>query len=180
MTRGVLTLFCVVVTGCGGTTPPAEEPDPAQAQEERADVTEPTSDEPADDGAVESPAADSESAASSTTLTDDELRDVIEQVLQDPGLDRHLHLDVRGRLPLKISGPGLPAKLEVTKGSYHVKVVDGPKDAKDPVVVFTRIERDGDAVRLRYRFDVEGISGSAVVFRKDGAWTLGSNRVIER
>jgi hypothetical protein len=123
---------------------------------------------------------DSEGAASNTTLTDEDLRDVVEQVLQDPGLDHHLHLEVRGRLPLKISGPGLPAKLAVTKGSYHVKVVDGPKNAKDPVEVFTKIERDGDAVRLRYRFDVEGISGSAVVFLKDGAWTLGSNRVIEK
>ncbi len=175
MSRGAWVWVLVSTTACGGATPAAEEPDPIQEEvaADPAPESEPATDETTD------ATAESE-AATTTTLTDDDLRDVIEQVLQDPGLDQYLHLNVRGRLPLAISGPGLPAKLEVIKGGYHVKVVEGPKNEKDPVLVFTKIERDGTAVRLRYRYDVEGIDGSAVVFHKDGAWTLGSNRVIEK
>jgi hypothetical protein len=58
--------------------------------------------------------------------------------------------------------------------------VDKPKSKKDVVLVFTRIERDGDSVRLRYEYDVEGIRGSAVVYLKGGKWRLGANRVIEK
>jgi hypothetical protein len=166
---------------CGGA--PAAEPEvpestSAAGEAESADAP---PEEPAegatDETPTESPPA---SEAPSGTLSDDDLEDVIRQVLEDPGLDQYLHLDQPGRLPLKLSGPGLPAKLPIIKGSYEVKVVEAPASAKDPVLVFTKIERDGESVRLRYRYEVEGINGSAVVFRKDGAWRLGANRVIEK
>lgn len=172
-----VSLFAVA---CGGeATPPAESPDnenepsETQAEESSEAPSGESSEAPSGEAAAEPSGGDS-------ALSDEDIRDALQQVLDDPGLDRYLHLDVRGRLPLKLSGPGLPAKLELIKGSHAVKIVDGPASAKDPVLVFTKIERDGESVRMRYRYDVEGIEGSAVVFRKSGVWTLGSNRLIEK
>ncbi len=105
---------------------------------------------------------------------------MLQQLLDDPDLEQYLHLNKAGRLPLKISGPDLPEKLKLHKGGYDVKIVEEPKSAKEAVLVLTKIERDGSQVRLRYRFDVEGIRGSALVFEKGGTWRLRSNRVIEK
>lgn len=167
--------MAILACACGTATPKAqpETPDTTAAPETEAPAElEPAASEPSD--------AEPATEATETALGDDDIASVVGQVLGDPDLDRYLHLDKPGRLPVKISGPGLPAKLDVIKGSYEVKVVDGPKSDKDPVLVFTKIERDGDSVRLRYRYDVEGIRGSAVVLEKDGAWRLGANRVIEQ
>jgi hypothetical protein len=166
-------VFGLFVVGCGGGASTAGD---AEAPEETSLSEETSSESPG----VAEEEAEPAAPAAQEALSEDDIADVLEQVLEDPDLDRYLHLDVPGRLPLKLSGEGIPAKLKIIKGSYEVKVVDGPASAKDPVLVFTRIERDGDSVRVRYRYDVEGISGSAVVFKKDGAWRLGANRVIEK
>jgi hypothetical protein len=182
MTRGSLRWALVLIwaSACGASPPP--EPEVAESPDapEPSEPAESASDTPAETGEAEAePPPEAESGASAT-LGPDDLEDVIRQVLEDPGLDGYLHLDQPGRLPIKLSGPGLPAKLPIIKGGYEVKVVDGPANPKDPVLVFTKIEKDGESVRLRYRYDIEGLSGSAVVFRKDGAWRLGANRVIEK
>lgn len=180
--RGV---FWLAITGlaaaCGAS--PAAEPEAPEVPSEPAEseTVESPADAPTESGDAESgDVPDEQGASGSAELGADDLEDVIRQVLEDPGLDRYLHLDQPGRLPIKLAGPGLPAKLSIIKGGYEVKVVEGPANAKDPVLVFTKIEKDGDSVRLRYRYDVEGLSGSAVVFRKDGAWRLGANRLIEK
>jgi hypothetical protein len=173
---GLACLACA----CGAS--PAADPETPEGPSESAEA--PPGDESSSEQSGETSAPGSEaspsSEATSGELGEDDVEAVLEQLLEDPGLDRYLHLDQRGRLPLKISGPGVPAKLKIIKGSHEVKVVDGPSSAKDPVLVFTKIERDGESVRLRYQYDVEGIKGSAVVFRKEGVWRLGANRVIEK
>ena len=161
---------------CGGTPTPAAEPEPP-AEVEAVDEAEPGAPGEPPDAPPDEPA---DTQAPAAELSEDDVAKAIEQVLSDPDLDQYLHLNKPGRLPVKVSGPGVPSKLRVVKGSYEVKVVDAPASEKDPVLVFTKIERDGDSVRLRYRYDVEGIRGSAVVFKKDGGWRLGANRVIEQ
>ncbi|MEZ4222253.1 MAG: hypothetical protein R3B13_15055 [Polyangiaceae bacterium] len=180
-----LSPFLMLVAACGGATPPAEAPEASGDGDAPVDTPAESEATPSADESAGTETADSESNANSdapanTTLSDDDLREVLQQVLGDPDLARYFHLDRPGRLPLKIQGEGLPAKLEVTVGGYDVKVVDQPPKAKDAVMVFTKIERDGDSARLRYEYDVEGVRGSAVVYYKGGTWRLGANRVIEK
>ncbi len=179
---GVAACFLI---GCGGATPAPEEPGDALAGEPEP-TSEPPPDEvgePPDESSTDGSSAeagDEPSDPGATTLSDDELQIVMQQVLNDPDLDRYFHLDKPGRTPLKIHGAELPPKLKLTKGGHTVKIVDKPGSAKAAVLVFTRIARDGDSVRLRYEYDVEGIRGSAVVYLKGGKWRLGANRVIEK
>jgi hypothetical protein len=126
----------------------------------------------------EQPAAAAESEVS--TLEGEDLEAVLQGVLSDPELLDHLHLDKPGRAPLQISGPNLPDKLKVVAGSYDVKVVAEPTGKKKAVLVFTMIERSGEQARVHYRFDVEGIRGSATLSLKNGHWMLAANRVIEK
>ncbi len=170
---------------CGGAAQPPEEPNDALSSETEAAVETPPDEagEPPEGSPVEEPSGDAHAESSdpgATTLSDDELQIVMQQVLNDPDLDRYFHLDKPGRTPLKIHGAELPPKLKLTKGGQAVKIVDKPGSKKAAVLVFTRIARDGDSVRLRYEYDIEGIRGSAVVYLKGGKWRLGANRVIEK
>lgn len=188
----------VMLSACGGGTPAPEAPesggvtdsDPSQHQAtgddgakdpasgaDEADLPPGASDAPAKGDA---PAAKDDAPASDAPLTDADYRDIMQQVLSDPALDQFFHLNKPGRLPLKVSGPGLPKKLAVVKGSYDIQIVDGPKNKKDAVLVFTKIERDGNSVKLRYEYDVEGVRGSATVYDKGGTWRLGANRLYEK
>ncbi len=174
----------VFLVACGAA-PPAEPVTPPAPEEAT-----PTSDAPSepseaqtDDpppGAGDEAPVESATASGSATLSEAELQLVMQQVLDDPDLERYFHLTKHGRLPLKIHAPDLPEKLKLTKGGHDVKFVDKPNSKKEAVLVFTRIERDGDSARLRYEYDVEGIRGSAVVYLKGGKWRLGANRVIEK
>ncbi|HMR08409.1 MAG TPA: hypothetical protein PKA88_21665 [Polyangiaceae bacterium] len=173
----------VFLVACGAA-PPAE---PVTATPEEATPTSDAPSEPseaqADDpppGAGDEAQVEGTSASGNATLSEAELQLVMQQVLDDPDLDRYFHLTKQGRLPLKIHAPDLPEKLKLTKGGHDVKFVDKPSSKKEAVLVFTRIERDGDSARLRYEYDVEGIRGSAVVYLKGGKWRLGANRVIEK
>ena len=179
---GVAACFLI---SCGGATPAPEEPSDAPVGEPEAVAKAPPDEvgEPPDESPGEEPGADTGAESGepgATTLSDDELQIVMQQVLNDPDLDRYFHLDKPGRTPLKIHGAELPPKLKLTKGGQAVKIVDEPGSKKSAVLVFTRIARDGDSVRLRYEYDVEGIRGSAVVYLKGGKWRLGANRVIEK
>jgi hypothetical protein len=171
---------------CGGGAPVAEPAMPSEPAVDEAnapaepppETNEAGGEDPAPSASGDEPAG--AASASSTSLSEAELQLVMQQVLDDPDLDRYFHLNKPGRLPVKIHAPDLPEKLKLTKGGHDVKFVDKPKSKKDVVLVFTRIERDGDSVRLRYEYDVEGIRGSAVVYLKGGKWRLGANRVIEK
>ena len=99
-------------------------------------------------------------------------------VLDDETLDPFLHLDQPGRFPLAISGPNLPDGL--TKSSKPVKLVAKPGSKKDPVLVFTEIDVKGKHATIRFRYDIEGIQGSAVLDKRDHGWELTRSKVIER
>jgi len=185
-------LAILVLCGCGGGTAAGGGPETgglaegeqSPAESEATDTGDPaaaTTEEGAS-GEGSSSSDDTGGSAESVvgTLEGEELESVLQSVLSDPELVDNLHVNKPGRAPLKVAGPNLPAKMKVVVGSHDIKVVDEPTSKKDAVLVFTKIERTGDQVRLRYRFDVEGITGSATVFRKNGRWTLAANRVIEK
>ena len=175
-------LAMVALCGCGagaGSGAPAEtagvnEEPPAASAESQPD-------EVAPEVSAKAPAkAPASGKSESTTLAGDDLAEVLQDVLNDPELVDHLHLEKPGRAPLQISGPNLPDKIKVVAGSYNVDVVSDPKSTKKPVLVFTLIERSGEETRVHYRYDVEGIKGAATLFLKGGHWTLSANRVIEK
>ena len=177
----------ILLMSCGGA-PPAEPSVPSasadteeqsSASEDPSEAAGATEATPPAEGESGEPAAGAADPGA-TALSEDDLQMVMQQVLDDPDLERYFHLDKPGRVPLKVHGPDLPAKLKLTKGGYDVKLVEKPNKPKSAVLVFTKIERDGDSARLRYEYDIEGIRGSAVVYLKAGRWRLGANRVFEK
>ena len=183
-------LVILAVCGCGGGAASGGSPETGGASKvtgaagdgETGTPSPRTAEQPAS-GAGKSPQAGGEPTpgeSAVTTLEGEDLQSVLQSVLGDPELLDHLHLSKSGRSPLKVSGPNLPPKLKVVAGSYDVKVVDEPTAKNAAVLVFTSIERAGEQVRLHYRFDVEGLKGSATVSFKQGHWELTSNRVIEK
>jgi hypothetical protein len=54
-----------------------------------------------------------------------------------------------------------------------------PKDKKDPVLVITSVESDGKTATVSYRYDAEGIRGTASLKKGQFGWELTRSRVIE-
>jgi hypothetical protein len=117
--------------------------------------------------------------APSATQSQDDTTAVLELVVNDPELDPYLKLGEPGRFPLKISGSSLPSGLKLVKATEPVQIVSGPKDKKDPVLVFTEIEVSAKKASVRYRYDIEGIRGSANLEKGDYGWELKNSRVVE-
>ena len=117
--------------------------------------------------------------STSATQSGDDTTAVLELVVNDPELDPYPHLGEPGRFPLKISGSALPSGLKLVKATEPVQIVSGPKDKKDPVLVFTEIEISGKKASVRYRYDIEGIRGSANLTKGQYGWELTNSRVVE-
>ena len=60
-----------------------------------------------------------------------------------------------------------------------VKIVDAPKSKKDPVLVVTEIDVQGDKATVRYRYDIEGIRGTVTLAKSPHGWELKNSRVVE-
>jgi len=170
-------VFCSGLLGCGKGAAPAESPADETQTSVEAPNGEPSGageEKPAAGAAGESKGAGKDDAPS----TADDLKTVLQLVLDDETLDPFLHLDQPGRFPLAISGPNLPEGL--TKSSKPVKVVSGTGSKKEPVLAFTEIDVKGKHATVKYRYDVEGIHGSAVLDKREHGWELTRSKVIER
>lgn len=150
----------VSLVACGGAPAPAEAPVAAA--------------EPAE---VEAPAA---AATAPAAASDADVTAILQLVVDDPELDKYLHLGEKGRFPLQLSGEKLPSGLELVKSTEKVKVVEGPKSKTDAVLVVTDLDVQGDKASVRYRYDVEGIRGTVTLARSAQGWELKSSRVVER
>jgi hypothetical protein len=168
-------LGSLVLVACGGSAPAAESAD----DEAEAAAEEPAAEPAAGESAPpEATAEKSSSSKDDTAASADDLRIVLQLVLDDETLDPFLHLDQPGRFPLAVSGPNVPEGL--MKSSKPVKIVAGPGSKKEPVLVFTEIDVKGKHATVRFRYDVEGIHGSAVLDKRDHGWELTRSKVIER
>ena len=151
---------------CGGASPPAESPAPPPAP-------------PSDSGAEpEKPPEAAPPAAPAASEAD--VSAVLQLVVEDPKLDKYLHLGEPGRFPLQLAGDKLPPGLKLVKATEPVKVVDGPKSKKDAVLVITELDVAGDKANVRYRYDVEGIRGTVTLGRSAHGWELKNSRIVER
>jgi len=150
----------VSLVACAGAPPPPESPE-APVQPAAA---------PPLDASPEAPAA----------VSDADVTAVLQLVVDDPELDKYLHLGEKGRFPLQIAGEKLPAGLALVKSTERVLVVSGPKSKADAVLVVTDLEVQGDKASVRYRYDVEGIRGTVTLARSAQGWELKSSRIVER
>jgi hypothetical protein len=169
---------------CGGANKDAASPADAESESSDTDMSGEKSggDAAADDSSNERKAADTPDAKGGpqpATQSADDATAVLELVVNDPELDPYLKLGEPGRFPLKISGSALPAGLKLEKATKPVEVVAAPKDKKDPVLVFTEIEISGKKASVRYRYDIEGVRGSANLTKGQYGWELTNSRVVE-
>jgi len=168
---------CVTGVACGGSAEPrAQSPsDEAASAETPASTaeTESKTKEPA-----EAPKADESGSAESPTSAD-ELGSILQRVIEDEELDKYLKLTLPGRFPLKISGTDLPSGLSLTKGNQAVQVVSAPSSKKDAVLVITTVEITGKDATIAYRYDVEGIRGTARLKKGERGWEMKNSRIVE-
>lgn len=166
-------IWGLALIGCGsGATPPAASPTEPKSPSEA--TTEPSSESPA------KPAADTakdESQGSATSA--EELTSILQRVIEDDELDKYLKLTLPGRFPLKIAGSDLPSGIALIKGTKPVAIVPVPDSKKDAVLVLTTVEISGKEATVAYRYDVEGIRGTARLKKGERGWELKNSRIVE-
>ena len=171
----------LLLVACGGAaTPPPESPASEKPSVEAAhtdDATKAPSDgAKSSDDAVKSDDASSESKSGASG---DELKTVLQLVLEDAELDKYLHLEEPGRFPLKLSGKDVPSDIALLKAGQPVKIVEGEPAKKDAVLVVTKVDISGPIATVDYRYDVEGVVGTAHLKKASYGWELESSRIVE-
>lgn len=161
--------FVVLALACGGTAPPPEAPATIAAESAPTEAVE---------GAGPSPSTEKPSGASAP-LSEDDMRAILQLVVDDPELDHYLHLGEPGRFPLQLAGEQLPSGLKLVKSTEPVKIVAGPKSKKDAVLVVTELTAEGDKATVRYRYDVEGIRATVTLAKSAHGWELKNSRLVE-
>jgi len=160
---------------CGGPATPAASPEaPADAADDAK--------APAADGeapAEESDAPAGEKPAAGAPASEQDVAVILQLVVDDPELDRYLHLGEPGRFPLQLAGERLPSGLKLIKATEPVKIVDGPKSKKDAVLVVTEIDVQGERATVRYRYDIESIRGNVTLAKTPHGWELKNSRLVE-
>jgi hypothetical protein len=167
--------LAALALACGGNAAPAATPGgPADtAQDAKAPATE------AEATADTSEAPSSDKPAGGAPASEQDVAAILQLVVDDPELDRYLHLGEPGRFPLQLSGERLPSGLKLIKATEPVKIVDAPKSKKDPVLVVTEIAVQGDRATVRYRYDIESIRGNVSLAKTAHGWELKNSRLVE-
>jgi hypothetical protein len=169
------TLFFGLMVACSGSQKEASAPEP----ESNESPEPPPESESA--GEEEAPADESSSNSSGGEyLSPEILRTTLQLVIQDDALQTAMNLTVPGRFPIKISGKDIPSNIDLVAATKAVEVVPMPEDpTKQPVLVFTSIELEGNTVTFKYRYEVEKIRGTSKVVKGSSAWELKSSRISE-
>jgi hypothetical protein len=172
-------LLVILVLGCGSKEPAKS----ASNVETEVPKTE-TPAEPAP-AATPKPAAAAvkpaaPAAAPSGPASADDLRELLQAVIDDDALTPYLHLEQRNRFPLHVSGHGVPKDLQLTKMTKPVVIDDeGARDSKKAVLVITEIDVKGAEATVRYRYDIEGVRGTATLNKPYGHWAVKNSHVAE-
>lgn len=165
-----------LAVACGGPAAPAASPEtPADAPD---DAKAPAADAEAV-AADKSDAPAGDKPAAGAPASEQDVAVILQLVVDDPELDRYLHLGEPGRFPLQLSGERLPSGLKLIKATEPVKIVDGPKSKKDAVLVVTEIDVQGERATVRYRYDIESIRGNVTLAKTPHGWELKNSRLVE-
>jgi hypothetical protein len=167
-------IWGLALIGCGsGATPPAASPTAPSPSSERTPAE--SSGESKAKPAAETPKDESQGSAASA----EELTSILQRVIEDEELDKYLKLTLPGRFPLKIAGTDLPSGISLIKGTKPVVIVAVPDSKKDAVLVLTTVEISGKEATVAYRYDVEGIRGTARLKKGERGWELKNSRIVE-
>jgi hypothetical protein len=171
-------LLAILLLGCG----PKEQAKSASNVETEAPKAETAAEAPppapAKPAATPKPAA--AAPAPSGPASADDLRDVLQAVIDDEALTPYLHLEQRNRFPLHVSGHGVPKDLQLTKMTKPVVIDDeAARDPKKAVLVITEIDIKGAEATVRYRYDIEGVRGTATLNKPYGRWAVKQSHVAE-
>ncbi|HWP10015.1 MAG TPA: hypothetical protein VNN72_29935 [Polyangiaceae bacterium] len=109
----------------------------------------------------------------------DDVHAVLQLTVDDTELDQYLKLGEPGRFPLKIAGSAVPQNIELVKATKPVVVTTPPSSKKDAVLVVTDIDIKGTDATVSYRYDVEGIRGTAYLKKTAHGWELTRSRIVE-
>lgn len=178
--KAVVVAVCLgLLGGCAGGTPNAEAPEDSDELYEDESIEQTAAKESA---APDEEASDDEASSDSDgggAATPEDMKEILQLVINDEALDPYLHLEEPGRFPLQISGSDIPSGIELVKNTQPVKIVPEPDSKQAPVLVFTSIDANSNVARIKYRYDVEGVRGSATVKKLEGRWQLSNSRVSE-
>lgn len=109
----------------------------------------------------------------------DDVHAVLQLTVDDTELDQYLKLGEPGRFPLKIAGSAVPKNIELIKATKPVVVTEPPSNKKDAVLVVTDIDIKGSDATVSYRYDIEGIRGTAYLKKTPHGWELTRSRIVE-
>jgi hypothetical protein len=174
----------LVLIACGGSaTPEPKSPEPAEtAAEQPAPKDDASKSEPASDEGAKSSGDSSKSEDTSSQgkgASEEELKTVLQLVIEDAELDKYLKLTEPGRFPLKMSGKDVPSGIALMKSGQPVKIFQGEPTKKDAVLVITNIEIAPPEATVGYRYEAEGIIGTAHLKKASYGWELKSSRIVE-
>ncbi len=172
-----LLFLALLVVGCGAKEPAKSA---ANAEPPSSEAPSPKVEARPVPAAATTPSKQEPPAAATRAATPDDLREIIQAVLDDDALTSYLKLQLPNRFPLRVSGPNLPKDLQVMKSTKPVVIVDDSnRDPKKPVFAFTEIEIKGADATVKYKYDVEGVRGSATLNKPYGHWAIKQSRVAE-
>ncbi len=178
-----LALLALVTSACGGAQPAATSADDASADDvSQGDGEQPessSSSEPDDNVRERGGLKSATGGPAPEALAGDATHAVLQLVIDDPELDPYLKLGEPGRFPLKLSGSGVPQGVELVKSTKPVVIVAAPSSKTDPVLVITDLEVSENAATVSYRYDIEGIRGTAHLKKGPQGWELTRSRIVE-
>lgn len=128
---------------------------------------------------VRQSAGDAKRSDAAPSNQGDDVHAVLQLTVDDTELDQYLKLGEPGRFPLKIAGSAVPPNVELVKATKPVVVSQPPASKKDAVLVITDISINGSDATVSYRYDVEGIRGTAYLKKTPHGWELTRSRIVE-
>jgi hypothetical protein len=169
-----IAVMSLLTAACGGAskepaTPVAELLDEPSSRSANGDEDERES------APEETEATHEESSASA-----EDVQKVLQLVIDDGELEQYLKLGEPGRFPLKIAGDDVPSGAELTKGTKPVERVSDTSDEKKAVLEFTKVEVGAKKATVSFRYDIEGIRGTATLKKGEFGWELVKSRIVER
>lgn len=182
--KGLFFGLALVLAGCATSGQHEHEHSPADETaspppDEKSDEQPPpkADDKPFDN--TRQRAGDAKRSNEATTNQGDDTHAVLQLTVDDTELDQYLKLGEPGRFPLKIAGSAVPQNIELVKATKPVVVSQPPASKKDAVLVITEIDIKGSDATVSYRYDVEGIRGTAYLKKSPHGWELTRSRIVE-
>jgi hypothetical protein len=164
-------------TSGGHERTPADEKDYGNLDDHAGEV--PAKDAPKPLDNVRQSAGDAKRSDAAPPSQGDDVHAILQLTVDDTELDQYLKLGEPGRFPLKIAGSAVPQGVELIKATKPVVITSPPSNKKDAVLLVTDIDIKGTDATVSYRYDIEGIRGTAYLKKTPHGWELTRSRIVE-